>query len=216
MLFMAAPIIFGGVLFVAVGILVFLVWIGSEANGKHVRMRFSGECTEEAIPLIKARISAVGLGDVSVSSKGASIDVVATLPRIEGAEDSIPRLLIQRGVLSVRNDSNWVFREIEVLSASLEQDESGMPYTKLVLSDDVRKTLEEEVRADPSGFLYFFLDDKQIVKRPNNNLIRSDELRLRSVVGGKRDQMKTTVDWSIALEHGPIPCTMTLKEVFSM
>jgi hypothetical protein len=86
----------------------------------------------------------------------------------------------------------------------------------VVLENEIRLTLEEVVREDPNGFLYFYLDEKEIVKRPNHNLIRSDELRLRSVVGGKREQMRSTVDWSIVLGYGPIPCDLRLKEVLAI
>ena len=216
MLFMAAPIIFGALLCIAVGLLALLVWMGSSADGERVQMQFSGECIEQARPIIEKRMDTIGLGDVIVSQNETSLSITATLPDIENAKDNIPQLLAQRGVLGVRNDSEWVFESLEVLSSSIEQDESGMPYTKVILEETVRKRLETEVQQHPKGFLYFFLDGREIVQRPNHNLIRSDELRLRSIVGGKREQMHVTVDWSILLEHGPIPCTVTLKQIVSI
>ena len=216
MLFMAAPIIFGALLFGAVGLLVFLVWMGSTADGERVQMQFSGECMEKARPIIEKRMETIGLGEVIVSQSETSLSVTATLPDIENAKNSIPQLMAQRGILGVRTDTEWLFQELEVLSASIEQDESGMPYTKVVLEETARKRLEVEVQKHSSGFLYFYLDGNEIVKRPNHNLIRSDELRLRSIVGGKREQMRVTVDWSILLEHGPIPCNVALKKIVSM
>lgn len=215
MLFMAAPIVFGGLLFLAVGILAVLVWLGDSADGERVRMKFSGECMEESISILQNRISAIGLGDVSLSSSSKGIEVVATLPRIENAKTEIPRLLVQKGVLSVKDNNGYEQKKLEVVSASLDQDESGMPYTKLAIGKKQRAELDAIVRKDPTGFLYFYLDDQEIVKRPNHNLIRSDELRLRSLSGGKREQLKVTVDWSIILGSGSYSCSILVDEVES-
>lgn len=216
MLFMAAPIVFGGLLFLAVGVLVLLVWLGDTADGERVRMTFQGTCAEESVPIIRERISAIGLGDVSISSRTDEIDVVATLPNIENARSDISFLLTQRGILSVRDKDGIVLEHMDISSATLDQDESGMPYTKIVFDEKQRKALSENVRQDPEGFLFFYLDSTQIVKRPNHNLIRSDELRLRSLEGGKRDQLRVTVDWSIVLAHGPLPCLLKVSSIKSM
>lgn len=213
MLFMAAPIVFGGLLFLAVGTLALLVWLGDTADGERVRMKFQGECAEDSVPIIRERISTIGLGDVSISSETTVIDVVATLPSIENARNDIPLLLSRKGVLSVQDKDGVVLEQINITSATLDQDESGMPYTKIVFEEKQRKYLAEKVRQDPEGFLYFYLDDTQIVKRPNHNLVRSDELRLRSLEGGKKQQLKVTVDWSIVLEDGPLPCQIEVVSV---
>lgn len=216
MLFMAAPIVFGGLLFLAVGTLALLVWLGDTADGERVRMKFQGECAEKSVSMIRDRVSAIGLGDVSISSSATVIDIVATLPKIDNARTDIPLLLSRKGVLSVQNKKGVILEQMDISSATLDQDESGMPYTKVVFEEKQRKQLAEEVRQDPQGFLYFYLDDTQIVERPNHNLVRSDELRLRSIEGGKRDQLKVTVDWSIVLEHGPLPCVMEIVSVEQM
>lgn len=208
MLFMAAPIIFGGLLFFAVGLLAFLVWMGDTADGDRVRMRFQGSCVQEAETFISERVSAIGLGDVSMTLSATGIDVIAVLPKVKDAKEDIPLLIAQRGILSVKDSEGILLDSIDVDSATLDQDESGMPYTKIVMNEEQRKKLAEKVRNDPEGFLYFYMDDTEIVKRPNHNLIRSDELRLRSLVGGKREQMKVTVDWSIVFAHGPLPCSI--------
>ena len=213
MLFMAAPIIFGGLLFVAIGTLALLVWVGDAADGERVRIRFQGICAEKALPFIQNRVSAIGLGDVSTTSHSAGFDISATLPNIENAKASIPLLLSRRGVLSVRDKAGVLIEQIDVDSATLDQDESGMPYTKIVLDEEQRQKLAENVRQDPEGFLYFYMDETKIVDRPNHNLIRSDELRLRHLIGGKRDQMKVTVDWSIIFAYGPLPCSMEVVGV---
>jgi len=216
MVFMAAPIFFGGLLFCAVGLLAFLVWMGDEADGSRVRMRLEGECVEKSSLIINRRMGEIGLGDVQISSLPNILEITATLPRMKDAESSIPKLLAQRGILSVRTKNEWISEHIEYESVGLAQDESGMPYAKLVLKEELRKELEKAVKADPKGFLYFFLDGIPIAERPNHNLIRSDELRLRSIEGGKRLQLKTVVDWTIVLNHGPLPCEMSVKEVLSI
>ena len=216
MLFMAAPIILGGFLFLAVAILAFLVWIGTEANGKRVKITIHGQCIAEANSIIQNRMSEIGLSQIESTKTKGVLEIKTTLPQIENAEKELPELLIQQGVLSVRSQEEWISEKLSLQSVGIAQDESGMPYTRVVLEDSLRKNLEKEVAKNPQGHLYFYLDGKEIVKRPNHNLIRSDELRLRSIVGGKRDQMKKTVDWSIVLRHGPIPCSLSLKEVLSL
>ena len=213
MMFMAAPIFFGGLLFLAVGLLAFLVWIGSEADGDRVRMLFEGECMEKATPFINQRVNEIGLGDVLFTSQENRLEITATLPSHEKAEEMIPNLLVQKGVLSVRDKDEWLSEHLSFSSVGLAQDEAGMPYAQLVLEEGIRKKLEKSVLSDPKGFLYFFLDGTQIAERPNHNLIRSDELRLRSIEGGKKQQLKTVVDWSIVLAHGPLPCEIAIVEV---
>ena len=103
MLFMAAPIVFEVFYSLAVGVLALLVWLGDTADGERVRMTFQGPCAEESIPIIRERISAIGLGDVSISSHGAEIDIVATLPNIENARSDISAASgTKRGVVCTR------------------------------------------------------------------------------------------------------------------
>ena len=156
MLFMAAPIVFGGLLFLAVGVLALLVWLGDTADGERVRMTFQGSCAEDSVSIIRERISAIGLGDVSISSRINEIDVVATLPNIENAKDDIPLLLTQKGVLSVQ-DQRWSSLGADgCILCYIGSKMSQICRTKIVFDEEQRKLLSENVPKDPEGFLFFF------------------------------------------------------------
>ena len=67
--------------------------------------------------------------------------------------------------------------------------------------------------AAPKGYMYFYLDDEKIVSRPNTSHLADDELRLVSGIGGAGEQFKRSVDWSIVLKHGPIPCSIIIDDI---
>lgn len=213
MMFMTAPIFFIGGLLVAVGVLIVLVWIGNTANGSKVQVQYSGECVAASEPIISARAEEIGLGTPKISVQEGRLLVEAVLPNSTEAESLIPDLLVQRGILTVADGDEWVSQPIEIKSASIAHDESGMPYTKLVLEESFKKNLQKRILAEPKGSLQFYLDGKQIISRPNTALLADEELRLIWAKGGKKERYLHSANWSIVLKHGPVPCALKIDKI---
>lgn len=210
---MAAPIAYAVLLMGALGLLVFLIWLGSTADGARVRVSIESQCLSKSASLIEDRADEIGLAELSSKEEGTLLILDAILPDLENAQADIPNLLVQTGNLSFQDGETVLAKDVVVKDASIALGESGMPYAAVVLETETRQKLQKHILKNPKGFVSIYLDGKKIIERPNTNKLSDTELRLISSVGGMRAQMKQTADWAIVLKHGPLPCSHKIKSI---
>lgn len=211
-LFMAAPIVFAGILMVSVALLAFLAWRGGTVKGERVIMQFSSSCMTEAAPMIIARSEEIGLGAIVSSRENERLSLTATLPGLPNDKEDIPKLLSRRGTLTIFSGQSLMASEKDLEEVSLELDESGLPIVKLIFKTQVHDKLVEHIDANPSGELTVMIDESDTITRPNTAKLK-DEFRLVSEGVDGRAQMKQSADRVILLQHGPIPCSVSLDSV---
>lgn len=211
-MFMAAPIVFASILMLAIAVLAFLAWKGGSATGERVKMTFSSSCMAEAKPIIMARVEELGLGQPFAEIRNDVLELTATLPGLESDQLEIPKILSQQGLLRVMDGDNQLATQEDIKSVSLDLDESGMPIVKVIFDPTVHQQLAQHIDAAPREMLLIHIDEEDQVERPNSAKL-GDELRLVAQTGDTRAQMKVSADRTIVLNHGPIPCEVSVDSL---
>ena len=212
-LFMSLPVIFGGMLIVAIAILLLLSQIGGTASGERLQIRLVSSCAETAAPLISARMESIGLGEPELAIEGEEITIVATMPGNDDDRTDIPQLLSQTGAFTATHQDVEVLSSADLEDAGLDFDDSGMPMTALTLEADVTQTLTERLKADSTGEMLLMLDGKLLARRPNAKYIEDQTVQIISGEGLTEVRMKRAIDRAILIKHGPLPCPVSVVGV---
>ena len=206
---MAAPVVFLGGLGLAVAILFILTRFGdATAQGESVTIQFSGSCTDEARPLLERRAAQIGMPAEMTNST-----METTLPDMENARVLVSALLVQKGDFEVQDDeSKVVFTNAHIDEVAIDLDEAGMPVTFIKLNASARSILRE---MEDTVTLVPLVDGSTFDKTTAADLRDEAVISLHSGVGMTADRMKRAADLAIILEHGPLPCTLSIGRVTS-
>jgi preprotein translocase subunit SecD len=214
---MAAPIIVASLLMLATGTLAVLAWIGGTADGERLRIDLTGTCSEASVPLFRARVAEMGLGNPEVTTTDTGVRIKATMPGTADDEAThVPSLLARRGLLVAGPASAPVFTRADLDAADIRLDESGLPYTWIELNLRAIEALEALAEASPEGELAIRADQIDAPARPNSKPIVADGIRLLPGGGITRDLMRSAADHAIVLNHGPLPCEWRVGSVTSV
>jgi len=201
-IFMAAPIVFLGVL----GLAAFLLWgvtrFGpSTADGRAVTIDFSGACIDEAAPMLLARAEQIGM---PATISGSTM--TATLPKMEDAQSAVPQLLIRSGTFAMLDESGKViFTNNHIDEVAIDLDPVGMPHTLIKLGAGARAELmdmDETLRLTPE------VDGSQYEIVTVSDLKEEAVVTIDSGEGRTALRMKRAADLAIILAHGPLPCSL--------
>ncbi|MFT5685252.1 MAG: hypothetical protein ACI8RZ_006201, partial [Myxococcota bacterium] len=168
-LFMTLPILFGGALMVSVGLLAVMAWIGGEAEGERVDIVLAGDCTHEALPMVKLRVADIGLGEPDFAVTNQEITIRATLPGADDAveRESIPHMLASAGDLTVTLGEEVLVSRAEVERAELQLGDSGEAIAVAFITEAAQERMNVAIDADPEGSLQIRMDGNLIVDRPS-------------------------------------------------
>lgn len=213
-IFMTLPILFGGLLMLAIGGLGLAYWIGGgEASGERVDIVLQGACVEEAQPLIRRRIDDIGLGTPVLEPSGDTLQITVTLPgqSPDIERQSIPRLLAAAGVLTVHDGDEQLLGAEDIEEAQLHLGDSGEALAVVVISEAAQDRLNERINADSEGSLQIRLDDALLVDRPNIGRVVDQELRIIDSAAISPDvRMRAAIDRVLILNYGPLPCALSV------
>lgn len=204
------PVVFALFLVANIIALVVLGSLGSKARGERVTLRWQASCADQALPIMQSRGESLGLGEPEWALSGDTITLTATLPGLPDDAVAVPALLSARGELELRTEGRLLATRQDLQSARLELDESGMPQTTLTFVPEVGERLAAEVDAAPQGEIVFLLDGVEIARRPNSVKVREHQLRILSNEGETRERFRRATDWAIVLDHGRLPCGVSV------
>ncbi|MBM76697.1 MAG: hypothetical protein CMK59_14920 [Proteobacteria bacterium] len=207
---MAMPIFLGVGLVSAVALLAFLVWMGGTASGERVQISFYCSCSKEAKVIMSERIETLGLGEPELNENEDGLVLLVTLPDIDGAVESIPKLLSQSGELLVKTTDGTVLADRKMLKlVSLSINESGMPYLDATFEDKAVEKMAEYVASNSEGYIDFWVDQQLIAHRPNTVKIEASEpIRIIPEQGDTRKRMQLAADAGVVLSSLPYPCEL--------
>ncbi len=212
-LFMATPIVFAGLLIIGVVGLIMLGFLGGSADGERLTVTFTTNCTDAAEPMLSERVAAIGLGEPVWNRTGTTLSLTATMPGLPDDRTAVPSLLAQTGQLEIHADGAVIATSDDIQDASLEFDEGGRPLTQLDLNGGATEKLSTVTQGAPEGTLRFFLDEKELIERPNDPPVLDGRVRLVTGQGTPAARMRLATDRAIVLGHGPLPCPVTISSV---
>ena len=140
---MLVPAVFALLMVVAYGAVMYMMSTGRTAEGKRVKMAFSGQCLAEAKPIIEKRMNAIGLGEPQLTLVDGKLEGIARLPGFrENEEEDIPKMLAQQGVWQMKYKGDVLLSNDDIRAVKYGEDESG--YLEVLL--DFHKEKEYRFR----------------------------------------------------------------------
>ena len=205
-LLMAVPLLISTLLLVAALTVVFLLGGDRAPTGERLEVRFAASCPETAAAIIRARADLIGLGAPSVEATADGVRLVATMPGLPDDATAIPALLARRGALEVTVGDAVVATQDDVLTAEVNLDTSGVPYTAFRLSPAA------VARVTGEGAMVVRLDDEVLLEQEVAGLA---EDAIRSVPTGADmpSRMRAATDRSILLDSGAHSCDVEVAAV---
>jgi len=210
---MLVPAVFALLMVVAYGAVMYMMSQGRSAEGRWVTMSFSGECLSKAKPIIEQRMSAMGLGEPSLTLVNGKLEAKAQLPGFrEKEEEHIPKILAQQGLWQMRYDGNILLSNEDIKNVKYGEDESGYLEVLLDFHKEKRDEVGELLAKEPEKQTEIWLDDQLIIHRPNT-VIMSDDFRFVSEETDPAKKSLEAANFLILLSNAMIPCQLELGSV---
>jgi len=182
---------------------------GRSAQGEEVTWRFSG--CEAALPLLEARLDDVGLSATWTSTSGG-YTVTTQLTGDETVDEGLPAMLTTPADLEIRAGDQVLATSADVTDASVRMDIFMVPFVLLKVDEDAAERIKVHVRQDPEGKMAFHVDGRKIGWQSNANPVAIGELEVNlELEGDEKDRMQAVASWSVTLDHGPLPCSVTFR-----
>ena len=208
---MAAPLLFVGAIAVAFGMLVLMVRMGGEADGERVSVMVQTNCAEASLPIVTARVDAMGLGEPDIQTVDAGLALTITLPVSKTDNRRIPETLTRQADMAIHSTAGEVVVDsAHITGAGVEIDNAGMPTT-LVQFDDVAKYALRQAIAE--GPVTIKMDGEVIGEHPRLPDLDDGYLELLSGEGPTAGRMRVAADRSIIIGSGPLPCAARIAQV---
>jgi len=209
---MSVPIAFGGALLLALLLLGINIYIGGTASGQRLQIQLEGSCVAEALPIIQARATTIGLGDPVFQEDGMSLTVEATMPGLEDDAVAMPRILSRSATLEILGGDAVLATHADLETSELDLDENGMAYSGLTFTEDTTAKLRAYIQDQPQDYLVVMLDGDVVARRPNT-IALEEEFRVLMEAALPAERMRNAADITILLTHGQIPCEMSVRGV---
>lgn len=182
---------------------------GRSAQGAAVTWRFDG--CHDARPFLEARLADVGL-PAEWSDAPGGYAVKTQLTGDEAVDRALPETLVRRSKLEVYGGDAVLLDSADVTEASVRMDVFMVPYVLLSLDEGAAQRVKQHVRADPEGRLSFVVDGRTIGWQSNRNPVEVGSLEINlELDGDEQARMQAAAEWSVVLDHGPLPCTVNFR-----
>jgi hypothetical protein len=190
---------------------------GRPAQGPLVRIDLDG-CAE-AEPLVRARVEQMGLPEVVFAPRPGGFSVTARLPDDPRTHASIPTTLAATGTFEVRpivGDDDGA--EVIVSRADVEFTSTYMafldaPKVLVQLKREPARALQQHMGAHPNDRLGYWVDGRRVTVRNNMPPESRGQITLDLGAATDIDRMDFAAAAGIVLEHGPLPCALTVASV---
>jgi len=207
---LAAPI----VLFVVViALYIGMLTLGFQGRGAGGPVDYRVAGCEPAVHMIAERLGDMGLpAEVQTTDDGALVH-----SRRVGREEvdaTIPATLSTPGRFELRHDEVVLATNEQITEATYRLDGMMDPWLLLRLDDTATAAVVDAVRSDPTGRLTFVLDGQPVAMQPNRRDVMRGEVEgipLADMDAATR--MASIAAWSVIIDHGPLPCEASVREV---
>lgn len=187
--------------------------IGRPADGARVEIRY--QTCAEALPLIRDRAEAMGLGDLQTAPEPGGMQLVATMPADEGVASRIPETLALGGDFAIvdAHTGERITRTEQVESAVPHLRITGSPITRVSLNLEGRRALGLFVRDHPDGRIAVEVDGQRLAEIPTSDTPGGDNIEVPTGVEDPTAALEVAAGRAIAVQHGPLPCAARVLAV---
>jgi len=211
--FFVLPILAAVAVVLAYVVILALGIIGRPAEGPRVRMAFTG--CDEAQAIVRERAEAMGLGDPVLEDTPAGFALTATMPADPPAAREIPDTLAATGHFEIHAgqtpDGERLADGTGVSAAVLRLDFTATPRTGVELKPEATQRIQAFADAHPDDPISFWLDGVKVGDRKVDPKEALDRLDLVPNTGHRDESIRRAAAWSMELEHGPLPCALTVQ-----
>ena len=210
-IFLLAPIVAVGIVFVLYAYLFWHGYVGRSASGETVEMRFEGCAPSRDV--VEARAVEMGLGTPRLEGgEGSRYTLTAVLPDEPEALSAIPETLATRGLMELHGGGEVLLTNADLVSSSVRLDITMSPTTLLVLTLDGAKTVAKHMNTYPDDRMDYFLDGEKIHDQSNRKPFSELELEIPPSAENDRARMGLAAHRGIIMGL-PLPCEVSLLGV---
>ena len=186
--------------------------MGSTPTGDRVRMSFA--TCPEAMPLIEARVAAMGLGDPDTQQGADQLTITATFPENPDVAASIPDTLSAPGRFEIRPEGSTdvIVDNSHIVEVTLTLERLGDPLTIIRLGQDGARRLREHMEAEREGAIVVWIDDDLVVTRMNQPAVLEGLIDLRPHQATREADIATAAERRVRLGY-PLPCPAAVTKV---
>jgi len=188
-------------------VLVYSGYVGVPATGSRVVLDV--ETCEEALPVVRARIDDMGLGNPMFVDRDDGLSVTVTLPDNDFADD-IPVSLGKQGRFEIWSQDEVILTNADVESATLRLDFTGEPSIAIQLDPAGAATLEAAMRADPDGMVQLMVDGEDMGDRVNTPTETRGRITLPITGPDRPAQVARAAEFGLVMGR-PLPCPATVR-----
>lgn len=171
-----------------------------------------GGC-EAAAEELSGRLTDMGLPAVVQAHRGGFLLQTERIGRPE-IDATLAPTLQTPGAFELRHGDNVLATNANVLEATYRLDGMMDPWLLLRLDEQAVDAVVDAIRSDRRGRMTFFLDGEAIAMQPNGRSVQRGEVEgipLAELTAEAR--MQQIAAWSVIIDHGPLPCPVTVRAV---
>lgn len=182
---------------------------GRPATGPLVDVSFEG--CEDAAPVVLARIEDMGLAPIEVVPGPTGFRTRVQLPSSDTDAHAFADVLASPGQFQLRDGDEVLADHTEIASAGVRLDVTMSPSTLIVLEPDARDRVYARMGEKPDGKLQMWVDGELVWSFSNRKPSMNGEFEIPPDAANDQARMELAAGRGIALNSGPLPCTLTVS-----
>jgi len=181
-------------------------YVGRPADGPIQTLRF--EACPEAGEVVMARARLMGLGDPALTPTATGFTLTARMPADEAVTLGIPPTLVIPGHVSLVDAATGevLLGDDAVDGAFPHMQLSGIPVTRLLLTDSAVTYLRKMAGAEPTRRVAVIVDGETVHEADVAHYPTNGQLDLEVASDTRASQLEVAAARAIALGEGPLPC----------
>lgn len=209
-LLLGIPVLAVVATFVAYAWLFYNGMIGRPATGPTVELHFAG--CQDAGAVVVERVADMGLGRPEVRTHPGGFQVRVQLPTPTTDPMDLASTLATTGAFQMRDGDEVLVDSGDIASAGVRLDLGMSPSTLVVLEPEGRDRVYARMGERPDAKTSMWIDGVEVWSFGNRRPSMNGEFEIPPDAANDEERMKLAARRGIVLNHGPLPCTLTVTE----
>lgn len=188
-------------------------WVGRAASGPEVELAFHG--CPDASPVVLDRIEDMGLGRPEVRTTEDGFRLAVNLPSADTDPEQLAGVLATTGRFEMRDGDEVLATHDDISYAGVRLDVTMSPSTLITLHDEGRDRVYARMGDKPDAKTAMVIDGEQVWAFGNRRPSMNGEFEIPPDAENDQARMELAAGRGIFLNHGPLPCDLTVDVVKS-